>query len=187
MQKGAHIIQELDRLGGEAEVVYRALVLPGWLGPNHGMPDTLYGYMMGVFARIDLMSAYWRGTFKDQSVRMVSFMTIYMQPDRTANSVAVQTWRHKLMHTAAPRELRDPQGGLPYRWLLHWGDDHLPRDHHFQFQPGNHNLNLSLFALIENARSAASAYIAALNASSPLSANYDAVDQELDSYEFRRL
>lgn len=187
MQKGAHILQELDRLGGEAEVVYRTLVLPGWLGPKHGMPDTLYGYMMGVFARIDLMSAYWRGTFRDQSVRMVSFMTTYIQPDRTANSVAVQTWRHKLMHTAAPRELRDPHGGPPYRWLLHWGDDHLPRDHHFQFQPGNHNLNLSLFALIENSRYAASAYIADLNASSQLSANYDAVDRELESYEFRPL
>jgi hypothetical protein len=187
MHKGAHIIQELDRLRGEAEVVYRTVVLPGWLGPKHGMPDTLYGYMMGVFARVDLMSAYWRGTFKDQSIRMVSFMTMYMQPDRIANSVAVQTWRHKLMHTAAPRELRDPHGGPPCRWLLHWGDDHLPRDHLFQFQAGNHNLNLSLFALIENTRSAASAYIGDLSASSQLSANYDTVDRELESYEFRPL
>lgn len=185
MQKGAHIVQELERLAGEAEMVYRTLVLPGWLGPRHGMPDTLYGYMMGVFARLDLMSAYWRGTFKDQSTRMVSFMTAYVQPDRIANSVSVQVWRHKLMHTAAPRELKDPNGGAPYRWLLHWGDDHLPRNQHFQFQPGNNNLNLSLFALIENTRSAGFAYLAGLSASSQLSANYDVVAGELESYEFR--
>ena len=107
MHQGEHNLQELDRLAAEAEIVYRDLVLPGWQGPRHGMPDTLYGYTMGLFARMDLMSAYWRGTFKDQSARMVSFMTTYVQPDRMANSVAVQTWRHKLMHTAAPRELKD--------------------------------------------------------------------------------
>ena len=149
------------------------------------MPDTLYGYTMGLFARMDLMSAYWRGTFKDQSARMVSFMTTYVQPDRMANSVAVQTWRHKLMHTAAPRELKDPQGGAPYRWLLHWGDEHLPREQHFQFQPGNHNLNLSPFGLIENTRAAVSGYLADLGASPQLSANYEAVARELESYKLR--
>ena len=102
-----------------------------------------------------------------------------------ANSVAVQTWRHKLMHTAAPRELKDPQGGAPYRWLLHWGDEHLPREQHFQFQPGNHNLNLSLFGLIENTRAAVSGYLADLGASPQLSANYEAVARELESYKLR--
>lgn len=187
MQRRAHIIQELDRLCGEAETVYQTLVLPGWLGPKHGMPDTLFGYMMGVFARVDLVSAYWHGTFNNQSRRMVSFMTTYMQSDPIANSVAVQIWRHKLMHTAAPRELIDTQGGAPFRWLLHWGDDHLPRGQHFHFQDGNHNLNLSLFALIENTRCAAAAYIANMRNSTQLTVNYDAVERELESYEFRRL
>ena len=187
MQQGGHILEELNRLAAEAEVVYRTIVLPGWNGLNHGMPDTLYGYMMGIFARIDLMSAHWRGTFNDQSARMVSFLTNYVQPDRNANSVAVQTWRHKLMHTAAPRELKDPHGGAPYRWLLHWGDEHLPRQQHFQFQTGNNNLNLSLFGLIDNTRTAATGYLAVLNASPQLAANSEAVARELESSELRHL
>ena len=187
MQRGTHIVDELDRLAREADVVYRQLVVPGWLGPMHGMPDTLYGYMMGVFARIDLVSAYWKGTFDKQSARMVSFMTDYAQPDRKANSVAVTTWRHKLMHTAAPRELKDPQGGAPYRWLLHWGDEHLPREQHFQFQAGNHNLNISLFGLIDDARAAAISYLTDMNASPRLAAKYERIARELESYEFQLL
>jgi hypothetical protein len=32
--------------------------LPNWGGPLHGFPETLYGFMMAVFARFDLLSAY---------------------------------------------------------------------------------------------------------------------------------
>jgi hypothetical protein len=159
MDRGSEFLAELDRLTTEVEIVYRTLVLPGWLGPNHGMPGTLYGYMMGTFARIDLLSAYWRGIFKEQSERMVSFMTNYMDTQCQANSPAVQSWRHKLMHTSAPRELQDPVSGLTHRWLLHWGHEHLPREQHFAFRPGGSNLNLSLIGLLANTRHAANVYL----------------------------
>ena len=55
MQRGAHIIQELDQLDGEAQVVYRTLVLPGWLGPKHGMPDTLYGYIEKARGQVSIL------------------------------------------------------------------------------------------------------------------------------------
>ena len=55
MQRGAPIIQELDQLDGEAQVVYRTLVLPGWLGPKHGMPDTLYGYIEKARGQVSIL------------------------------------------------------------------------------------------------------------------------------------
>lgn len=185
MQRGSHFISEIDRLAGEAELVLRSIVLPGWLGPNHGMPDTLYGYMMGVFSRIDLISAHWSGSYDDQSVRMVSFMDRYIQPNRTANSLAVQLWRHKLMHTSSPRALCDPNTGSKYLWLLHWADDHLPREQHFTFQAGGTILNLSLMGLIANTRDAAAKYIEELNTSRTLESKYDVVAHELETYAFR--
>ncbi len=187
MDRGSQFLAELNRLTNEVEIVYRTLVLPGWLGSNHGMPDTLYGYIMGTFSRIDLLSAYWRGTFNDQSERMVSFMTTYMNTQRQANSLAVQFWRHKLMHTSAPRELHDPVSGVTYRWLLHWGDEHLPREQHFEFQAGGANLNLSLVGLLENTRQAGTIYLTELKTLPLLAQRYDALALELSSYVFRTI
>jgi len=104
---GKELIGSIDRLEQEVDAVYRKLVLPTWGGDPHGLPETLYGYMMGVFARIDLVSAHWRGTYDGQTQRMVQFMDRYFCTNHKANSVAVQMWRHKLMHTAKPRYLRD--------------------------------------------------------------------------------
>ena len=185
MNRGSHLIPEMDRLALEVQLVLKTLVLPGWLGPQHGMPDSLYGYIMGVFSRVDLMSAYWRGGFATQSTRMVDFMTTYMQPDRRINSILVQVWRHKLMHTSSPRELKDEQAGFTYRWLLQWGDEHLPRDQHLKFQSNGENLNLSLVGLIEDVRQAARHYLSELTSSPALEANYDKVEVELNTYAYR--
>ena len=185
MTRGAHLIPEIDRLALEVQLALKTLVLPGWLGPQHGLPNSLYGYIMGVFSRLDLMSAYWRGSFATQSVRLVDFMTTYIQPDRRINSILVQVWRHKLMHTSSPRELLDEQAALTYRWLLQWGDDHLPRDQHMKFQPNGQNLNLSLVGLIEDLRRAASEYLAEMRSSPTLEANYDKVELELNTYSYR--
>jgi hypothetical protein len=56
-----------------------------------------------------------------------------MQISTEANSLAVQVWRHKLMHTSQPRYLVDQATRKTYRWLLHWRD-HLPRDQHFTLE-----------------------------------------------------
>ncbi len=112
-------------------------------------------------------------------------MTVYMKTERRANSLAVQVWRHKLMHTSSPRELCDHESGVTFRWLLHWGDDHLPREHHFKFQPGGSILNLSLFGLIDDVRRAAEGYLDELPGNAGLEQSYDTVNLELDTYEFR--
>lgn len=187
MRRAEHLIPEINRLSEEAELVYRHLVLPGWNGRLHGLPDTLFGYMMGTFARLDLISAYWKGTFSDQTIRMVSFMERYMNPDRRANSLAVQVWRHKLMHTSSPRPLRDQITGSTYLWLLHWSDDHLPREQHFKFQPNGLILNISLFGLIDDTRIATTKYISDLTGDASLQKCYDKVERELVEYEFRSM
>ncbi len=191
MTRGDQLIPEIDRLAAEVALVYKELVLPGWNGAQHGLTNTLFGYMMCTFSRIDLISAYWRGTFKSQSEsqsdRMVSFMDEYMNPDRLTNSLAVKVWRHKLMHTSSPRKMRYKGTCLIYEWLLHWGDDHLPREQHFKFQPGGLVLNLSLSGLIDNTRTAAESYRADLAGNSVLEKNYDKVDIELDADVFEEL
>jgi hypothetical protein len=184
---GRELISSVDRLAREVEEVYRKLVLPTWGGDLHGLPDALYGYMMGVFTRIDLVSAHWRGTYKgDQTQRMVQFMDRYFCTNHEANSVAVQMWRHKLMHTAQPRYLRDSETGILYQWLLHW-EEHLPQEQHFTFTTtaDSRILNLGLVYLIRDLRRAVERYRTELAFKAKLQAAFRKVEGELEVYELR--
>ena len=147
--------------------------------------DTLYGYMMGVFARIDVYSSHWSGSSRPSSKRMVSFMCAYWSIDRRTASLAVHFWRHKLMHTAAPRQLRSATTGTMHRWLLHWGDEHLPREQHFKLQSDDKVLSLSLFGLIDDLRILLAQYNSELAIQSDLQTKYDAVARELERYELK--
>jgi hypothetical protein len=187
MPRGEQLSQELARLTSEVQSVLQTLVLPGWCGPQHGMPDTLYGYLMGTFSRIDLYSAHWRGTFANQSVRMVDFMVTYMKVGRDEATLALHFWRHKLMHTSAPRELYGESTGRGYRWLLHWSDQYLPREQHFQLQAGGQNLNLSLVGLLDDTRRALESYLASLAGDSLLQAHFDRIEVELATYTVPKL
>ncbi len=181
---------DLARFKSEAMRVLETLVLPSWQGELHGFTDTLYGYMMRSFSYVDLLSSYWTGTSaKSQSQRMVDFMDQYMGYERKAHSLAVQLWRHKLMHTARPRALRDPQSGKTMYWLLHWFEQHLPRDQHFTFSDAGHQLNLNIGAiyLIEDLQRAASSYFADLDASPDLMRKAEAMETELNSYKFQNI
>ena len=75
-------IARFDAIEREASLVYSTLVLPNWGGPLHGFPETLYGFMMAVFARFDLLSAYWKGdvSWKGQTVRMIEFLNTKVDP-----------------------------------------------------------------------------------------------------------
>jgi len=68
-------------------IVHQQIVLPGWGGEYHGMPRTLYGYMMNCFSLIDLLSQYWRGgdRSRGQTPRMTAFMDTYMRHEHQAN------------------------------------------------------------------------------------------------------
>ena len=186
---GRELISSVDRLAREVEEVYRKLVLPTWGGDLHGLPDALYGYMMGVFTRIDLVSAHWRGTYKgDQTQRMVQFMDRYFCTNHEANSVAVQMWRHKLMHTAQPRYLRDSETGILYQWLLHW-EEHLPQEQHFTFTVTDESriLNLGLVYLIRDFQRGVELYRTELASKAQLQAAFRKVEGELGTYELRAI
>jgi hypothetical protein len=186
---GRDLIDSVDRLALEVEEVYRKLVLPTWGRELHGLPEALYGYIMRVFARIDLVSAHWRGTYKGgQTQRMVQFMDQYVCTNHEANSVAVQMWRHELMHTAQPRYLRDPDTGTLYVWLLHW-EEHLPQEQHFTFTTtaGIRTLNLGLVYLIRDLRRAVERYCTELSSKVGLHDAFREVEGELEAYELRTI
>jgi len=78
------IIEKLTALAANFELevkeVYNVVVIPNWKSDRlHGFPQTLYGYMMAFFARIDLLSTYWRGdSSSNQTTRMIKFMDKYI-------------------------------------------------------------------------------------------------------------
>ena len=185
---GDRLLKEVERLDKEAKTIYRELVLPNWGKEMHGFPDTLYGFMMGVFARVDLASAYWKGTFNKQTARMIGFLDLYVSPSHEAHSVAVQVWRHKLMHTSSPRYLRDERTNKEYRWLLHWWE-HLPAEQHYTFvDTGDCRiLNIGLIYLISDLRQGVERYLQALRTSLDLTANFERIEQDIISSKYRKI
>jgi hypothetical protein len=179
--------EDLYRLTHEADMIYQQVVLPEWGGPNHGMPSTLYGYIMSAFAHIDLVSVHWHGSKELQSQRMTTFMTSYMHPEHNINSLAVQMWRHNLMHTGAPRQLVDSKSGRTFRWLLHWGDEHLPRDQHFKLQTAEPIFNMSLFGLLDDIEHANDKYHAELSNDQKLQKNFLAAQTANLTYNYREI
>jgi len=186
----------LEGLEQEARTVYRQLVVPHWDDPPRALFNrfvhTLYGYVMVCFSHIDLLSGYWQGNSSThaQTERMIDFMQKYVvSTDPEACNVAVQIWRHKLMHTAEPRMLIESGSGITYRWLLHWSVDQLPRDQHFVLiQTGSQKiLNIALICLIEDLRKALNAYLGDLASDSSLQSNFQRIDAEMQSKQKFRL
>lgn len=158
------VLGDAAQLQSEVKIVQEQIVAPGWNGELHGMPRTLYGYMMGCFSSIDLLSQYWQGSSRNQTTRMAAYMFEGLGYERPVSSVAVQLWRHTLMHTANPRRIRDNRTGISYRWLLHWGSPYLPVDQHMKFQTlaaDDWILGVGLNYLVDDVASAAIALCAA--------------------------
>lgn len=183
----SQVSAELKRFKVEAHSVLESLVLPTWRTDLHGFTHTLYGYMMRAFSYIDLLSAYWSGPNSKQTERMVDFMDRYMGYERKAHSLAVQLWRHKLMHTARPRKLIDPETGKSMYWLLQWYEQHIHREQHFTFSDSGQQVNLNIGAiyLIEDIERAAAKYFDELDHSQELQTKAYAMEIEMSSYIFR--
>ncbi len=181
-------MDRVDAIEREVSEIYATLVLPNWDGPLHGFPETLYGLMMAVLARFDILSAYWKGnaSTKGQTARMTEFLDTFVRRGTKANSLFIQVWRHKLMHTSQPRYLSDEVTGKTYTWLLHWHDG-LPREQHFTLEDTGKTtkLNVALMYLIEDLRTATDGYLGQLSTSPDLQDNYECVEGTLNSYKFR--
>ena len=63
---GSELLRDLDRLDEEVKRLYKDVVVPTWRSDLHGLANTLYGYVMGVFACVDLVSAYRRGRWRGE-------------------------------------------------------------------------------------------------------------------------
>lgn len=97
---------------------------PRFFGNQRNFTYAHYGYMMILLARVDLLSRYWKGKGGQgfQTKRMVDFLDHYVRPGkRNESKVAVQLWRHTLMHTGEGRFLKDRNTGDIYTWQLAFG------------------------------------------------------------------
>jgi len=144
--------------------------------------------MHRAFGAIDAIFSYWRGNDANQSPRMVDFMENYINSNRRAHSVAVQVWRHKLVHTALPRNLHDSATGRTMHYMIQW--------HESQMQPGQPHysivsfgrdevFNLACISLLEDVERAAASFVTDLKSSPQLAGNAAKFEAVLEKYELR--
>ncbi len=167
-----------DQLAYEVNTLWEVFQETDWYGNTKHFPNAHHGYVMMCFARIDLLSLYWRPPYDPvrtpqydhkrdkQTLRMRAFMEQYLYPQRVHEiRVAVQLWRHTLMHTSEPRRLRDKRTNQEYEYLLHFGD-WLPREQHFTFasQPTTEILNVAITYLVDDLRTGTDKYLNDLEA-----------------------
>lgn len=181
--KGQEFSNEIERLLAEAEYCYEKIVLPNWGSEKyHGFPDVLFGLVMGVMSRVDIISQHFNNSNMKQTPKMVSFLNRYVKEDNEFNTALIQIWRHQLMHTSAPREVIDEQTNITYRWLLHW-KEHLPIEQHYTFVFHNNSkiLNIGLIYLIVQLKNAISSYLTDLQTDPALQNNYEERKNRLET------
>lgn len=106
----------VDSLEHDIRRCFWPIAEPGAPGPAF-FPAVMY-----CFATLDYFSSFWAGwnrqapSGQNQTDRMVAFQELYLLYPRKEGQIAIQFWRHKLMHTAEPRLLRDPATNEEYYW-----------------------------------------------------------------------
>ena len=187
---GKELALGMDAFATEVRAVRAALVRPSDGAGQEGrvFPHSLYSYAHGLFARVDLLSAYWRGSARDRVERMVAFLDEYFPYEPEAHSVAAQVWRHQAMPTGEPHGLYDRGTGRSYLWVLYWGED-LPPGEHFRFHEatGSRILSLGLTYLTEDVSRASEGYFRDLESSPALQDNYRQMETRMASRMYRRL
>lgn len=153
---------DLSQFRAEVTVTNATLVRPTWQAHTHPFSATLWAYVMSGFSKLDLYSKLWDGgATSDQTPRMRTFLARYLPRDPLADSLAIQLWRHTLMHTSRPRRLRDSRTGREFSYLLHWGAPELLRDDHYRISGGN-KLDFGLEYFIEDLGTLLAGYLADL-------------------------
>ncbi|HEX4955424.1 MAG TPA: hypothetical protein VF017_18695 [Thermoanaerobaculia bacterium] len=116
---------------------------------------SLYAMLMAVFSQVDLLGCLFAGSVKTkgQTKRMIKFLARYTKRKPEAIMLAVQLYRHTLMHTGRPRELLDETTGQRHYFLLHWGREHADEAAHFTVTVDG-TLTLNLECLLEDLHSA---------------------------------
>ena len=146
--------------------------------------------MHRAFGMIDALSSYLVGNDSKQSPRMVSFMEKYLGPNRRAHSVAVQIWRHKLVHTALPRRLHDTASGKTMHYMIQWHESQMhPQQPHYTIVDFGQDevFNVACISLLEDLEAGVVDFVADLQASPTLATNAAQFALQLDQYQLRSL
>ena len=138
----------LKSLLWQARDVHDDLVVPRWGTEKHGYDRILYGLVMNIMAIVDRLSKYAHPA-KAQTKRMRRTLE-EMGAGELEAKVAVQLWRHTLMHTGSPSVVT--VDGRKYLWLLQWSEQYLPRDQHLKLQAQGdpRALNFSAITAVED-------------------------------------
>lgn len=183
----SELSETIDHLVFEVNTLWKAFQDTDWFGDNGHFPNAHYGYIMVIFARIDLLSRYWNGgeiwgkKKRNQTARMVAFMDTYLYANKKEeHEVAVKLWRHTLMHTAEPRDVYLQTPNIGYKFLLHFGD-WLPISDHYTFDilPGGKSLKLGIVYLVEDLRQALDHYLSNLDNDPGLQQKYLDADPDI--------
>jgi hypothetical protein len=178
---------DMDQLVFEIDTLWKQFQDTAFFGNSRNFPNAHYGYMMSLFARIDLLSRYWKGNNGDQTARIVAFLDKYVAPGKhDANKVAVQLWRHTAMHTAEARFLEDQRTSDIYTWRLDFGRrDGIP---HYEFSPHPHNGQMVLWLVmtefVRDLKVGQERYLDDLEKDSRLQATFTREDKEIQLQKF---
>lgn len=183
------LTSDLAQLAFEIDTLWTQFQATSFFGNNRNFPNAHYGYMMSIFARIDLLSRYWKGNKGNQTARMVAFLDTYVEPgEHDANVVAVQLWRHTAMHTAEARFLKEKKTGEIYTWRLDFGRrDSIPR-YELSRHPhtGQMVLWLVMTEFLEDVRLGQDQYLDDLEEDSELQWIFEQEDQNIQLQSFSK-
>jgi len=175
--------ERIDSLQNDVSRCYWDLRHPG-APASAPFPAVMYA-----FATIDYLSSYWAGwnqsgPGKSQTNRLTDFMRKYLLYPNKESQIAVNFWRHKLMHTAEPRILRNADNSEIYIWEIG-----TPLRSHMMLlpthEPTTFKLQFDPFALVRDLRDGVfgpQGYFSDLQVSADLQANYEQCETEMESY-----
>lgn len=102
---------------------------------EHHFRHATFGYLMACMGQIDVMSLCMFGPDKkkgDQTKRMQRFMEEYIDPTKVEqHRVAIQLFRHTLMHTGALNYQYDETRKIAYTWQVYFGDSAASKRKHY--------------------------------------------------------
>jgi len=175
----------IDSLEHDTKRCFWPISEPGAPGPAF-FPPVMY-----CFATLDYFSSFWAGWNQraphgqNQTDRMIAFSEKYLLYPRKESQIAIHFWRHKLMHTAEPRVLRDPATNESYVWSIG-----TSQENHMRLvgtdDPTKFVLHLSPFVFVLDLREGLfgpTGYFRDLQSNSDLQSKYRTCLTEFESYE----
>lgn len=149
-------------------------------------PAVLYA-----FATIDYLSSCWAGwndskgdRSKSQTKRITDFLVKYCQYENKESQIAVNVWRHKLMHTGEPRVVRNVAASELYEWEINTnGQTHMKLVH--IDGAGRYRLQINPVTLVHDLRNGVlgpGGYLQDLRQSPNLQKQFQDFIQETNTY-----